>query len=137
MRRQFLIGAVVVVAISLSFAAAAGHFRHGHGPERTAHHAEHVIEQLNLQGAQAEQVREVFTAAGDSATALHERMRAEMCAIHQAAKQQLTEVLNADQMAELDALREAHQARRAQHLAEHGMAGGHGPRMDFTDCELE
>lgn len=119
MKRVILIGAALLMVAGV---ALAGHQKQGHGPHgpgfASERHAEHVIESLNLSGAQADQVRELFATQHEAAKAMRQEIRAQihatMCAMHADTKEQLGGILNEEQMAELNVLHEEHQGKKGR-----------------------
>jgi len=137
MKRHSMLAVVVLCVAGLGLSVTAmGHTRHEHGEGKGARHAEHVIDELGLQGAQAERVRELFQATHESMRAMHKQMREEMhikmCALHNESRAQLATILNADQLAQLETLREHHLKK----LEERDHRGGMHAMLK-GDCEAE
>ncbi|MEJ2151865.1 MAG: hypothetical protein P8Y29_02670 [Gemmatimonadota bacterium] len=130
--RTLLLAAVLLgVAIP---ATAQERGKRGGPPGDPAAHIDQLIEELGLSSDQASQVRPILEESMDQRRALFEgaragrghpdrsqmqALRAEMDAIREQTDAQLTEVLTADQMAQLREIRASRQARHRAHRKSH------------------
>ncbi|MEM9531765.1 MAG: hypothetical protein AAGA23_12695 [Pseudomonadota bacterium] len=83
-----------------------------------------VIQTLSLSGEQATQVTEIFEAARIERDLDREQRAADRCARHVAIQAQLATVLSAEQLDELDRVREERHARQRSERKEPGRGPG-------------
>jgi Spy/CpxP family protein refolding chaperone len=107
----------VATALALGLAAAgvsaqpATGKTENHGVEFARHRAEFLADKLSLTDAQKLEVQAIFAEQAAAKREMHERFRTEREALRAQADAKLAAVLNAEQKAQLDALRAERKAR--------------------------